>query len=91
MLVTTTHNSYLAKTNAETLETMPGYISTNFVNSNGYVDLSTNEKFQMVSDYYTVNRLGDFTTVGWNTAIMDVIFEKKQPLLLKHFTKILIR
>ena len=64
-----------------------GYITQNFVNSNGYVDLSTNEKFQRVSDYYTVNRLGDFTTVGWNTAIMDVIFENKTAIAPEVFHK----
>lgn len=64
-----------------------GYITQNFVNEDGYVDLSTNEKFQRVSDYYTVNRLGDFTTVGWNTAIMDVIFENKTAIAPEVFHK----
>ena len=42
-----------------------GYITQNFVNEDGYVDLSTNEKFQRVSDYYTVNRL-EFIESKWS-------------------------
>lgn len=54
-----------------------GYISNNFVNENGYVDMTTNDNVEKITDYYTVNRAGDFTTVDWNTDIMDLIFANK--------------
>lgn len=51
------------------------------------MDLSTNDKFEKVSDYYTVNRSGDFTTVGWNTDIIDIIFENKTAIAPEVFHK----
>ena len=64
-----------------------GNISKYFVNNDGYVDMTTDEKIEKITDYYTVNRAGDFTTVSWNTDIMDNIFESKTAIAPDVFHK----
>ena len=62
--------------NADTKNVENGYISTNLVNSNGYVNV-VDKKEDIEANF--VNRLGDFQVVDWNTLWMRELFAKNTP------------
>lgn len=64
------------KANADTKNVEKGYISTNLVNSNGYVNV-VDKKEDIEANF--VNRLGDFQVVDWNTLWMRELFANNTP------------